>query len=236
MTGLSKKGTILPTGKDVRKFVEKTCKSRSDRSEMNIEPIEENDIKLMSMILGYRFQHTNRVNSVSAATILAVISLVRVNGEFNLCNILRAQLIDNIKAIKCDKTKIFRFGSLIIYMYFHILGKVSDLYLDKSLPTMPQISFKATTESTLKDYMTLELKTFRAKMQMRYRIPESIVEKYKDSICFMVETDTTCMEAVEPRIKWIHPLGYEVEEPILEAYAQVLLSAPKDPNEPRWGT
>lgn len=88
----------------------------------------------------------------------------------------------------------------------------------------------------MKDYITLELKTFRAKMKMRYRIPKSIVEKYKDTICFMVETDTTCMEAVEPRTKWIHPLGYEVEEPILEAYAQVLLSTPKDPNEPRWGT
>lgn len=84
--------------------------------------------------------------------------------------------------------------------------------------------------------MTLELKTFRVKMQMRYRIPENIVEKYKDTICFMVETDTTCMEAVEPRTKWIHPLGYEVKDPILEAYTQVFLSAPKDPNEPRWGT
>ena len=27
-----------------------------------------------------------------------------------------------------------------------------------------------------------------------------------------------------------------MEEQVLEAYAQVLLSVPKDPNEPRWGT
>lgn len=121
-------------------------------------------------------------------------------------------MIDNIKAIKHDKTKIFKFGSLIIYMYLHIVGKISYLYLDKSIPTMPQISNKASIEITLRDYITLELKTFRAKMQMRYMIPKSIVEKYKDSIYFMVETDTTCMEAVEPRTKWIHPLGYEVEE------------------------
>lgn len=49
-------------------------------------------------------------------------------------------------------------------MYFHIVGKVSDLYLDKSLPTMPQISFKASSESTLRDFMELEIKTFRIKM------------------------------------------------------------------------
>lgn len=71
---------------------------------------------------------------------------------------------------------------------------------------------------------------------MRYKILENIVEKYKDTICFMVETNTTCIEEVEPRTKWIYPLAYEVEEPILESYAQVLLSAPKNLNEPRWGT
>lgn len=36
---------------------------------------------------------------------------------------------------------------------------------------------------------------------MRYIILENIVEKYKDTIFFMVETNTTCMEAVEPRKK-----------------------------------
>lgn len=55
---------------------------------MTIEPIEEKDIKLMSMILGYKFQHTNRVNSVSTAIILASIRIVKENGEFNLCEIL----------------------------------------------------------------------------------------------------------------------------------------------------
>lgn len=52
----------------------------------------------------------------------------------------------------------------------------------------------------------------------------------------MVETNITCMDAIEPKTKWIHPLGYEVEEHILEAYVQVILLVPKDPNEPRWGT
>lgn len=128
-------------------------------------------------------------------------------------------MIDNIKAIKHEMTKVFKFGSLIIYMYLHIVGKVADLYLDKSIPTMPQISYKASIESTLRNFITLELKTLRTKMQMRYKISESIVEKYKDTICFMVEIDTTCMEVVEPRTKWIHPLGYEVEEHVLESYA-----------------
>ena len=67
--------------------------------------------------------------------------------------------------------------------------------------------------------MDMDIKTFRIKMQKRFRIPKKIVEKYKETICFMVETDCTCMEVVEPRTKWIHPLGYEVEEYVLEGYA-----------------
>lgn len=55
MNGLPKTGTILPSGKDVRKLVEQACKSQSDKRKMKIEPIEEKYIKLMSMILGYRF-------------------------------------------------------------------------------------------------------------------------------------------------------------------------------------
>lgn len=90
MTGLSRTSTILPMGKDVRKMVELTCKSRSDTCGMTIEPIEQEDIKLMSMILGYRFHHTSKVNSVSMGTILAAIRLVKEDEEFNLCEILSA--------------------------------------------------------------------------------------------------------------------------------------------------
>lgn len=90
MIGFSRIGVILPVGKDVIKMVEQVCKSRSDKCGMTFEPIEKLEIKLISMILGYKFHHTNRVNSVSVGTILAAIHLVQEDGEFNLCEILCA--------------------------------------------------------------------------------------------------------------------------------------------------
>ena len=33
-------------------------------------------------------------------------------------------------------------------------------------------------------------------MKKRFRIPPTIVKKYSEEICFMVETDSTCMEVV----------------------------------------
>jgi len=52
----------------------------------------------------------------------------------------------------------------------------------------------------------------------------------------MVDTDQCLMEEVEPRIVWIMPMGYEVDEKILELHVQHLLSQPKDPEAKRFGT
>lgn len=49
----------------------------------------------------------------------------------------------------------------------------------------------------------------------------------------MVETDVYLMELVEPRTSWIMTMGYEVDELILDAYAQDILKRPIDPNEER---
>lgn len=73
-------------------------------------------------------------------------------------------------------------------------------------------------------------------MHERERIPNSIVQKYQDTICFMVDTDQCLMEVVEPGTSWIMPMGYEVDEQILELYTQHLLSKLVDPSEERFET
>ena len=47
------------------------------------------------------------------------------------------------------------------------------------------------------------MKSFQTKMKKRYRIPPTLVEKYKDELCFMVEIHFTCMEAIVPWVKFI---------------------------------
>ncbi|XP_059063850.1 FK506-binding protein 4-like [Cryptomeria japonica] len=68
------------------------------------------------------------------------------------------------------------------------------------------------------------------------RIPKSIIEKYKDTTCFMVNKDEYMMEIVQPRIIWIMPMGYEVEEATLDAYVQQILQAPVDEKKEKFGT
>ena len=54
------------------------------------------------------------------------------------------------------------------------------------------------------------MKNFQSKMKLRYRIPPSMVEKYKDDLCFMVEIKNTCLKAMIPRVKFIEPMDYEM--------------------------
>lgn len=73
-------------------------------------------------------------------------------------------------------------------------------------------------------------------MQRRERIPNEIVENYEDSICFMVETNHCLMEAIELRIVWFMPMGYEVSGDTLNVYAQHILSKLIDTTKERIGT
>lgn len=73
-------------------------------------------------------------------------------------------------------------------------------------------------------------------MHSRERIATSIVEKYKDTIYFMVDIDQCHMEVVDPRTIWIISMGYEVEEKKLKMYAKNLLTMPLDLVEERFGT
>jgi hypothetical protein len=54
-------------------------------------------------------------------------------------------------------------------------------------------------EDKILDSGNLIMKTFQNEMKLRFRIAPTIVDHFKNDICFMVDTDRTYIEAVEPR-------------------------------------
>lgn len=73
-------------------------------------------------------------------------------------------------------------------------------------------------------------------MYAREKIPKKIVDKYQSTICFMVDTNQCLIEVGERRIVWIIPMGYEVEEKIIDFYAQNILRQLIDPSKEIFGT
>ena len=47
-------------------------------------------------------------------------------------------------------------------------------------------------------------------IKKRLRIAVSLVKKHFDEVCFQINTDFTYVQATIPKVKWLRPLGYEI--------------------------
>lgn len=77
---------------------------------------------------------------------------------------------------------------------------------------------------------------FKEKMNNRFKKLKKLVEDYKDSVCFMVDSDKVYIQAVKPRDVWVKPLGYEVNIDEIKHIIEALVNEPVDPKAPYFGT
>ena len=77
---------------------------------------------------------------------------------------------------------------------------------------------------------------FKEKMNNRFRIPQKLVQDYKDDICFMVDCDRVYIQVARPRTVWVKPLPYEVNIYKIKDTIEALINEPIDPNAPYFGT
>ena len=61
-------------------------------------------------------------------------------------------------------------------------------------------------ESVLTSYF----EDIKKSMKERLRILVSLVDKHFNDVFFLVDTDFTYVQAVVPRVRWLRPLGYEI--------------------------
>lgn len=223
-------------------IVTNATRSRFDKREMTINDILEHDIKFASMVFGYKIYYSSRENFIYGTTIYAAYEMMRENKKYDLYELLHNEMIKNLKKIKENKKHPFKYRTLLLCLFFYFMNEV---------PRVGQVQW---TFDRLVGVQTVEylynfddskvqntnlwgyFNNFQKEMHERETIPMSILEKYQDTICFMVNIDECLMKVVEPRTSWIIPIGYEVEEKILELYAQHLLGKPMDPNEEIFGT
>lgn len=146
----------------------------------------------------------------------------------------------NMERIKKDKKQSFKYGSLLVCIFFY----VQKFFLDKSnvvwsqeKPIMVQIG------ETIRDVgnyfseaMWGYFKEFKIRMHKMEIIPTKIVQKYKDNICFLVDTNCCIIQAVQPITFWVPPMGYEVTTDLVKIYIIMLLSKPVDLKAKRFGT
>ena len=72
-------------------------------------------------------------------------------------------------------------------------------------------------------------------MKQRFRIAPAIVDRFKNDICFMVDTDLTYIDVVEPWETFLEPLGYELSDDIAISYIDLLLKSDIDQASYKFG-
>ena len=83
--------------------------------------------------------------------------------------------------------------------------------------------------------MTSYFEDFKRKMKERMRILVSLVEKHVKDICFLVDIDFTYIQAALPRVRWLRPLGYEVNVDEASTTITAFLSKEIDKEEKYFG-
>ena len=68
------------------------------------------------------------------------------------------------------------------------------------------------------------------------RIPISLVEEHVNNICFLVEIDFSYVQAIIPRVRWLRPLGYELDIDQASVAITTLLAEEIDKATKHFGT
>ena len=122
VTSLHNKGSNPVNTKHAHKIVEANLNTYFDGRNMKVNSIQDEGVRVISKILGYKFNHSSRVDLVLAGFIHRV--YVVLNGEeVNLCKIVCTQLLDNILKMKTSRRTIFRSRLLLRHIFFYMERK-----------------------------------------------------------------------------------------------------------------
>lgn len=211
-----------------------------DKRYLRVNDVTNINVKFISMILGYKNTHTNRLNSVSSLCIKSAYDMINDNARIDVCEWLKDELIDNLGKIKKDKKGTFRFGNLLVCLMLHITKQVPSICIRNfgfDIPVGKQLldllnNMGENKEKNINEYF----QALKARMKTKVRLSQAIVDKYKDEIYFVIKKDEIWMEAVIPRTIQVTEMGYETDDHIIETYAKALLEAPKEPKEEVFGS
>lgn len=98
--------------------------SQFDKRAMTINDIVENDVNSSSMVIGYKIYHSSRENSVFRTIVYVAYEMIKVNKKYDLYEFLQSKLLKNLAKTKQDKRKKFKYGSLILCLFFFSMNEV----------------------------------------------------------------------------------------------------------------
>lgn len=188
--------------------------------------------KLVAMVIGYRVFYSSRLNSVPSVVIHTAHRMIVDNADYDLYEAIRRQLFQNLQSIKKDNNKKFKYGQLLVGLFFYFqnfLPGIGDIEWSKDSPVSAQIkNIIKVVKNIFHAALNRYLNEFQKKMSMRMRLSKYVVKHFDKDTIFTVTTDFCLMKAIEPREEDMEDMSYEVNHDLLVGYANTLLASPID--------
>lgn len=102
-------------------------RATSDSKSLRVNDVRDINVKYVSMVLGYKATHANRLNYVSSLCIHRAYEMVNNNAKIDVCEWLKDELIDNPKKIKGDKKGTFCFGNLLVCLMLYFTKEIPNI-------------------------------------------------------------------------------------------------------------
>lgn len=83
--------------------------------------------------------------------------------------------------------------------------------------------------------MTSYFEDFKQSMNKKIRVQISLVEKHFNDVFFLVDTDFTYVQAIIPRVRWLRPLGYQLNVDEASTTIKILLAEEVDKEAKEFG-
>lgn len=179
--------------------------SKFDKSVMTTNDILEHDINLASIVVRYKIHYSNRENFIFRTTIYVAYEMMRWNKKYDLSELLRSELIKNLKKIKENKKHPFKYETLLLCLFFYFMNEVLGAgqvqwAFDRLVGVqIREYLYNFSDSKVHNENLCGYFKNFQKEMHEREWIPKSIMDKYQDTIYFMVDMDQCLMEAVETK-------------------------------------
>ena len=117
------------------------------------------------------------MNSVSCEAVDLAFKIVKKNLDYDLSDVLLKQLNKNVDSVKTSKNNSFKFGSLLVFLFFYVqkfFPSKGTVVWRKDTPILYQINeFIRDMGVNLKKVMDNYFEVFKEKMNNRFWIPDS---------------------------------------------------------------
>lgn len=206
-----------------------------------INSIKKDDLRFISRIISYSVCASSKIDELLVGFICATYKICVEKKQVNLSEILRMQLLENLKKIKRKKSGVFRFQSFINHIFFHALKRFPYLLVryimssDKcTMEKIMEVCRRHPGDKILESG-SLIMRTFQNEMKQRFSISPVIVDRFKEHICILVDIDHTYIQEVEPQKTFLDPLSYVLNDDVAVSYIDFLLNSERDKVEYRFG-